>query len=521
MIDRLPPVEQLPEIIIGERYRYPDRLNAATELLDSAIERGWGDRACMGIGETMWTYREVFDVANRIAAVLVEDYGVVPGNRVVIRAANAPWAVAAWFAVLKAGAVAVATMPMLREPELEKIFDKCSPTVSLCDVGLDSPLRAVSERPVALWGDGGDLADAMATRSGRFDNVDTAASDPALLGFTSGTTGEPKAAIHFHRDLLTIADSFQPLLQATADDVFVSSAPLAFTFGLGGAVVFPMRVGASNVFGETPGPAALAALIEARGVTVCFTAPTAYRAMLALDPRPDLSSLRRGVSAGETLPLATFEAIERELGIRLIDGLGSTELLHIFVSAADDDIRPGATGLPLPGWRAIVLDDDGAEAPRGQIGRLAVQGPIGCRYLDDVRQGDYVQGGWNVTGDAYVQDDDGYLWYQARADDMIISSGYNIAAPDVEAALLTHPSVLEAGVIGSPDPDRGTVVHAFVHLADANLATDAHKRVLQDHVKATIAPYKYPRRITFSADPLPKTNTGKLQRRKLPALIDG
>ncbi|MEE9415310.1 MAG: AMP-binding protein [Acidimicrobiales bacterium] len=516
VIDGLPPIGQWPEIILDDPlFDYPDRLNAATELLDSAVERGWGARPCMGLGDELWTYDDMLKTANQIAAVLVEDHGLVPGNRVLIRGANAPWVVAAWYAILKAGAVAVVTMPMLREPELRKIYDKCDPTIALCSVGMQEPLGVFVDTPVALWGEGGDLTNAAANKSGSFSNVDTAATDPALLGFTSGTTGEPKATIHFHRDLLVIADSFQPILKATGDDIFVGSPPLAFTFGLGGEVVFPMRVGASNWFSERPGPAALAELIEQRKATVCFTAPTAYRAMLGLDPRPDLSSLRRGVSAGETLPVSTFDYVETETGVRLIDGLGATELLHIFVSAADDDIRPGATGKPIPGWQATILDDEGNESPPGEIGRLAVKGPIGCRYLDDDRQEVYVQDGWNITGDAYKRDDDGYLWYQARADDMIISSGYNIAAPDVEAGLLSHPSVAEAGVIGDPDPDRGMIVHAFLHLKDPSQASEELERKIQNHVKQTIAPYKYPRRITFCPDPLPKTNTGKLQRNKL------
>ncbi|MFQ5556550.1 MAG: AMP-binding protein [Acidimicrobiales bacterium] len=518
VIGGLPEPDRWPEITLEHPlYDYPDRLNAATELLDAAVERGWGSRPCTGLGDDMWTYDDLLDRSNRIARVLVEDFGLVTGNRVLLRGPNAPWMVAAWFAVLKVGAVAVVTMPLLREPELRSIYAKCGPVVALCAEGMEEPLRAVTDAPIASWGPHGDLSAAVATKPGSFVDVDTAATDPALLGFTSGTTGEPKAAVHFHRDLLVIADSFQPLLKARADDVFVGSPPLAFTFGLGGEVVFPMRVGASTWFCERPGPAALAELIETRRATVCFTAPTAYRAMMGLEPRPDLSSLRRGVSAGEMLPSATFELVERATGIRLIDGLGATELLHIFVSAADEEIRPGATGRPLPGWRAAILDDAGNELGDGEIGRLAVKGPIGCRYLNDDRQSDYVQDGWNITGDVYVRDEDGYYWYQARADDMIISSGYNIAAPEVEDSLLSHPLVAEAGVVGDPDPERGMIVHAYVHLIDPALASDTLSTELQDHVKRTIAPYKYPRRITFCPEPLPKTHTGKLQRRRLGA----
>ena len=520
VLDRLPPAEHWPQIRLDEsRYCYPTRLNAAAVLLDGAIERGWGQRPCMGLGDDMWSYAEVADCVNRIAAVLVEDYGVAAGNRVLLRGANAPWMVAAWLAVLKAGAVAVTTMPLLRAAELAKVISKCEPAVSLCEAGMEAELRQATSDSIAVWGPNGDLNAAAAGKSGHFVAVDTAATDPALLASTSGTTGVPKVAVHFHRDLLAIADAMEPILQARSDDVFVGSPPLAFTFGLGGEVVFPMRAGACTWFCEEPGPAALAELIAKRRATVCFSSPTAYRAMAALDPRPDLSSLRCGVSAGEWLPQSTFELVERELGLRLTDGIGATELLHIFISAAGDEIRPGSTGKPLPGWEAAIFDADGSPVPDGEAGLLAVKGPIGCRYLDDDRQTVYVRNGWNFTGDVYVRDADGYFWYQARADDMIISSGYNIAAPEVEEALLTHAAVAEAGVIGAPDPDRGMVVHAFVHLRDPSSAADALARDLQDHVKESIAPYKYPRRITFCAEPLPTTPTGKLQRRALTALL--
>ncbi|HUG85230.1 MAG TPA: AMP-binding protein, partial [Euzebya sp.] len=477
-----------------------------------AIDRGWGDRPCMADATDSWTYGQVLEWANRLAGVLVQQ-GVVPGNRVLLRGSNAAWLVAAWFATLKVGGVVVVTMPMLRESELRPIAEKCQPTVALCDAASADALVAMAgDMPVLIWGGDGDLIARAQQQPTSFANVDTAADDPALLGFTSGTTGTPKAAIHFHRDLIVIAETFQPVLKATAEDIFCGSPPLAFTFGLGGLVVFPMWVGASTVFSPGPGPGPLVDLIEQRGATVCITAPTAYRKILELAEGRDLSTLRRGVSAGETLPERTFLDFEQATGIRLIDGLGATEMLHIFIASADDEIRPGATGKPLMAYEARVIDDDGQPVADGTIGRLAVRGPIGCRYLDDPRQTDYVQEGWNIPGDAYVRDGDGYFHYQARTDDMIISSGYNIAAPDVEHALLTHPAVAEAGVIGVPDEDRGMLVKAFVHLRDPAAASDALRTELQDHVKATIAPYKYPRLLEWSVDPLPRTGTGKLQR---------
>lgn len=519
VLDGLPEPENWPTFISAEMYSYPDRMNAATELLDSAIARGWGDRPCMGIGDEMWTYSQLLIWSNQLANVIVDDYGLVPGNRVLLRGPNCPWMIAAWFAVLKAGCVAVATMPMLREPELTKIYNKCAPALAFCEAGMEGPLKTVASTPVACWGEQptefDDLIAAAKTKPTTFANVDTAASDPALLGFTSGTTGDPKATIHFHRDLLIVADAFQPLLKAVPDDIFVGSPPIAFTFGLGGLVIFPMRVGASTVFGQMPGPAALAGLIQAVSATVVFTAPTAYRMMLEAANHEGLSSIRRGVSAGETLPAAVFEAFEQATGVRLIDGLGATELLHIFIATADDECRAGATGKPLPGYEARIVDDEGEAVPDGVVGRLAVRGPIGCRYLRDDRQMSYVQDGWNLTGDSYLRDSDGYYYYQARSDDMIISSGYNIAAPEVEDALLAHDAVAEAGVVGVADPKRGAVVKAYVHLNEPATASEALAEELKTFVKATIAPYKYPRIVVFSDKPLPKTPTGKLRRQSL------
>jgi 2-aminobenzoate-CoA ligase len=365
-------------------------------------------------------------------------------------------------------------------------------------------------------GGGGVLETMMAGRPDKFDAVETAADDVAMIAFTSGTTGQPKGTMHFHRDVLASCDCFPPhVLRADPDDIFCGSPPLAFTFGLGGLLLFPLRIGASTLLLENASPPNLLEGIARERATVCFTAPTAYRAMAA-DPRVrDLSSLRKCVSAGETLPAATFEAWEAATGVRIIDGIGSTELLHIFISSPEDECRPGSTGRVVPGYHAKLVDDDGNDVPAGGIGRLAVRGPTGCRYLDDVeRQKTYVQDGWNLTGDAYRIDDDGYFWYQARADDMIISSGYNIAGPEVENVLLEHECVQECGVIGVPDEERGHIVAAFVVLRPGCEPGRERVEELQAFVKASIAPYKYPRRIEFVSE-LPRTNTGKLQRFRL------
>ncbi|MFA9430281.1 AMP-binding protein [Egicoccus sp. AB-alg2] len=513
----LPSEEQLPDLRFTiEDVQYPPRLNCGVELLDTTIDRFGGGRPCLVTPEESWTYGQTRDRVNRIAGVLVEDLGVVPGNRVLLRGPNNAWMAACWLAVMKAGAIAVTTMPLMRARELAPVLAKSRPTVALCDHRLVEELAsAAPDLPICTFGgDEDDLANRMRARSGGFTAVDTAADDIALIAFTSGTTGEPKGCMHFHRDVLAIADTFSAhVIKPTPDDLFTGSPPLAFTFGLGQLLVFPLRAGAATLLLEQGTPPRLAEAIARHGATVCATAPTAYRAMLQLDDL-DLRSLRRGVSAGETLPASTWHAFHERTGLKLIDGIGSTEMLHVFIASADDDIRPGSTGRAVPGYEAMIVDDDGQPVPDGTVGRLAVRGPTGCRYLADARQADYVQRGWNLTGDAFSRDEDGYFWFQARSDDLIISAGYNIAGPEVEDALLAHEDVAEAAVVGLPDEERGAVVTAFVVPRDGVERDEELVRRLQDHVKQTIAPYKYPRRIEFR-DELPRTQTGKLQRFRL------
>lgn len=519
--DNLPAQELWPELCFDlADVQYPDRLNCATELLDRTISEHGGDRRCLlsPAGESL-TYEQLRRRSDQVAQVLVEDLGLVAGNRVLLRGPNNPWLVIAWFAVVKAGGVVVATMPLLRPGELTDVVDIAKVQIALCDHRFLADLALADTpglRTVAYGGDGTDDLGRLAdTKPGRFTTVQTAADDVVLLAFTSGTTGRPKATVHFHRDVLANADTFSRfILKPVPDDVFTGTPPLAFTFGLGGLVVFPLRVGASTLLLEKASPAELVDLIDRHAVTVCFTAPTAYRAMLKEPDRGRLHTLRRGVSAGEHLPADTWQEFLDATGIRLIDGIGSTEMLHIFISAADDDIRPGSTGKAVPGYRAQVVDDVGAPNPAGVPGRLAVKGPTGCRYLADARQQTYVQDGWNITGDTFSQDADGYFWYHARSDDMIVSAGYNISGPEVEEALMRHPDVRECAVVAVPDVDRGTKVKAFVVLAADVAADDAKAKELQDFVKATIAPYKYPRIIEF-IDALPRTSTGKVQRFRL------
>jgi 2-aminobenzoate-CoA ligase len=522
--DNLPPPELRPDFLLAG-FDYPERLNVGVELTDRMVQKGFGDNtALIGNGRRR-TYKELTDWSNRLARALVENYGLRPGNRVLIRAANNPAMVACWLAATKAGAVVVNTMPMLRAGELAPIVDKAKIALALCDTRLMDELVACAkdsrflEQVVGFDGTANhdaELDRIALTKPVRFEAVATGRDDVALLGFTSGTTGVPKATMHFHRDLLIIADGYaKEVLGVTPDDVFVGSPPLAFTFGLGGLAIFPLRFGAATTLLENASPANMIEIIETYRATISFTAPTAYRAMLAaMDQGADLSSLRLAVSAGETLPAPVFDDWMRRTGKPILDGIGTTEMLHIFISNRLDDLAPGSTGKPVRGYEAKIVDDDMKELPRGTVGRLAVRGPTGCRYLADDRQRSYVRDGWNLTGDSFTQDETGRFHFAARSDDMIISAGYNIAGPEVEAALLTHPDVRECAVIGIADAERGQIVQAHVVLSDGIAADADTAKRLQDHVKATIAPYKYPRSVKF-ASALPKTQTGKIQRFQL------
>jgi 2-aminobenzoate-CoA ligase len=498
-------------------------MNCAVDLLDRWIATGHGDRPCLISPTENLSYAQLAERVNRIANVLTRDLGLVPGHRVLLRGPNSPMMVAAYFAVIKAGGVVVATMPLLRAKEIAYPIAKAKIRLALCDHRLAEEMekaRALApdlER-VVYWGGGtADALEALMTTPGyeTFEPCDTASDDVCLIGFTSGTTGEPKGTMHFHRDMLATCDSYgRHVLCADGRDRFIGSPPLAFTFGLGGLVLFPLRVGAASILVEKASPDDLLAAIAKFGATIAFTAPTAYRAMLAKLGEHDLSSLRKCVSAGEALPKATFDAWLAATGVKILDGIGATEMLHIFIGSPESELRPGATGKPVPGYEARVVDADAKEVPPNTIGRLAVRGPTGCRYLADKRQRQYVQDGWNITGDTYLMDADGYFWYQARSDDMIVSSGYNIAGPEVEAAMLEHPAVAECGVVGAPDEERGQIVKAYVVLRAGYSGDAAVTKTLQDHVKATIAPYKYPRTIEYVTQ-LPRTQTGKLQRFEL------
>jgi 2-aminobenzoate-CoA ligase len=521
--DRLPPEDQWPGFSFElPELHYPDRLNCGQRLIDDAIDRFGPDRRCLVAASAEWSYGELRDNSDRIAAVLAGQLGLQPGNRVLVRAPNNPWLVAIWLGILKAGGVVVLTMPLLRVAELVTTIELTRPTLAICDHRFLDELESARsasqpDLPVLSYG-GDDPTDLIArarAENAAFDPVMTAADDVALLALTSGTTGRPKVTMHFHRDVLAIADTFsRHVLRPEPSDLFTTTAPFAFTFGLGAGLVFPLHAGAATFLIERATPEQLADVIAEHDITVVFTAPTAYKAMVGAGRNQQLQGIRRAVSAGEHLPATTWQAFFDATGVRIIDGIGSTEMLHIFIASADDDIRPGSTGRAVPGYHATVLDEHGGEAPPGQEGRLAVRGPTGCRYLDDERQRVYVQDGWNVTGDTYLRDEDGYYWYRARSDDMIVSSGYNIAGPEVEQALLGHPDVVECAVVGVEDPDRGQVVKAYVVVRDGAATDDAARRVLQDYVKATIAPYKYPRLLEFR-ESLPKTGTGKLQRYKL------
>ena len=525
--DNLPPPSQWPELLLDRpELRYPDRLNAAEELLDRMVHSGHAERPVIHSevdGKPVsCSYRQLLVRANQIAHVLQQDMGLVPGNRVLLRAPNNPMMAACWLAVIKAGCIAVATMPLLRAKELSQVIDKARISAALCDARLkDELLGAQTQSPdlrkLLFFNDNspGSLDSLLTRHDPHFDNVQTAADDVALIAFTSGTTGEPKGTMHFHRDVLAMCDLFpRSTLKPGPQDIFCGTPPLAFTFGLGGMLCFPMRHGCSTVLMERLTPDLLLKTIQDFRATICFTAPTFYRQMAALVPKYRLDSLRQSVSAGEALPDATRQLWKQATGIEILDGMGSTEMIHIFISHSEQSARRGATGHAIPGYVATVLDEQGQPCAPGVVGRLAVKGPTGCRYLADSRQSQYVQHGWNITGDAFSMDADGYFYYAARTDDMIISAGYNIGGPEVESALLTHEAVAECGVVGVPDEERGQIVKAFVVLKPGYLGDAAMARALQDYVKQSIAPYKYPRAIEFR-DSLPRTETGKLQRFRL------
>ena len=519
--DNLPPQDQWPEFLFTlPELQYPDRLNCVTEFVDKWVTSGQGDRVAIVSPKETLTYGQLAERINRIANVLTRDLGMVSGNRVLLRSANNPMMIAAYLAVMKAGGVTVATMPLLRAKELSYTVKKAKIKLALCDARLSDEMektRALAPEleTIVYWGEG--QLEALMNKPGydTFTACDTAVDDVCLIAFTSGTTGEPKGTMHFHRDMLAPCDSYgKHVLQAAPDDRFIGSAPLAFTFGLGGHVLFPFRIGATSIQLEKLTPEELLPAIETYKATIVFTAPTAYRAVTPHVGKHDISSLRKCVSAGETLPKTTFEAWKKATGITILDGIGGTEMMHIFIGSPESEVRGGSTGKPVPGYIAKVVDDSFNEVPRGTIGRLAVKGPTGCRYLADARQTKYVQNGWNFPGDTYVQDADGYFWYQARSDDMIISSGYNIAGPEVEEVLLAHPAVAECGVVGAPDPERGHIVKAYIVLRAGHTGDAALTKALQDHVKNTVAPYKYPRAIEY-VSALPRTQTGKLQRFEL------
>ncbi|MBB3664460.1 2-aminobenzoate-CoA ligase [Prauserella sediminis] len=527
--DHLPPCGQWPVLeFTTPELQYSDRLNAGAELIDTAVATHGPDRPAIrtDAGE-VWSYGHLQLRANQIAQVLVEDLGIVPGNRVLLRSPNNPWTVACWLGVLKAGAVVVTTLAAVRWRELDPIVTKSLPSVALVDHRYMSDVETVREKilpDLVLVPVGGDTEDDLvlrcATKSGTFMPIATAADDVALFGPTSGSTGAPKITTHFHRDILSIDNTFgRHVLHLEADDMVACTAPLGFTFGLGMLVVFPFRAGACVLLVESATPTRLAALVEEHGVTVMATAPTAYQQILKAGEGGRLRGLRAAVSAGEHIPQPVWEQVESEIGLRVIDGIGATEMLHIFISGAGADIRPGATGKPVPGYRATILDSEGEELPPGVEGRLAVIGPVGCRYLDDDRQLGYVVNGWNVTGDVFRRDEDGYFYYCARTDNMIVSSGYNIGGPEVEAAIDTHRDVVESAVVAEPHPERGSVVCAFVVLNDGVVGDEAKVKEIQDHVKQQIAPYKYPRDVRFRSS-LPRNPSGKLQRYVLREIVE-
>ena len=515
----LPSKELQPDYLLEfPQFQHAEMLNCVERLLDFHIENGNGDAVCIRTFEETWSYTDLYEKANQIAHVLVDDLGLVSGNRVLLRSANNPMMVACWFAIIKAGGIVVATMPLLRSKELTTIINCAEISIALCDNDLADEMNGVKSDFLKhkSYYRNSDLEEKMASKPTHFTNYNSKSNDVALIGFTSGTTGIPKMTAHFHSDILNICEAFPNYaLQPTAKDIFTGSPPLGFTFGLGGLVLFPMYFGASTFLLEKPSPDLLLQAIQDHKITICFTAPTAWRVLTTKLNEFDVSSLRKCISAGESLPVIVWEDWYNATGLKIIDGIGATELLHIFIASNEENMKPGATGLPITGYQAKIVDDNGNEAPIGEAGKLAIKGITGCKYLNrEVKQIEYVQKGWNITGDIFKQDEDGYFWFVARGDDMIISSGYNIAAIEVESVLLTHESILECAVVGLPDTNRGMLVCANIVLKDSTQASDALKLEIQNWFKETSAPYKYPRMINF-LECLPKTQTGKIQRFKL------
>ena len=521
--DNLPPRDQWPDLIFTlPELQYPERMNCIVELLDKNIQQGYGDRpAVLGADGTL-TYSQLQAQVDKVAHVLTHDMGLVPGNRVLLRSANNAMLAICWCAVAKAGLIVVATMPLLREKELVDIIEKVQISAAICDLRLDTELQAAQQRcpvlkQVMYFNDpsSAGLEAHMSKWNEPFKAVDTAAEDTVLIAFTSGSTGQPKASMHFHRDIIAACDCFpKSILHMSSDDICIGTPPLAFTFGLGALLIFSMRLGAATVLLEKLTPESLLAAISEYRATIVWSTPLFYRQMSEIATKFDISTLRQSVSAGEWLPVSTRTMWREATGIEMVDGIGSTEMLHIFISSAGDEVRPGATGKVVPGYQACILDENGQQLPSGTIGKLGVKGPTGCRYLADERQRTYVQHGWNLTGDAYLMDADGYFWFQARTDDMIVTAGYNVGGPEVEGALLMHPTVAECAVVGAPDAERGTIIKAFVVLKPGIVGDAALIKTLQDFVKQSIAPYKYPRAIEF-CDSLPRAGTGKIQRYRL------
>ena len=521
--DNLPPRDQWPDLIFTlPELQYPERMNCIVELLDTKVQQGYGDRPAIFSADGVLTYAQMQVQVDKVAHVLTHDMGLVPGNRVLLRSANNAMLAICWCAIAKAGLIVVATMPLLREKELVDIIEKVQISAAICDKHLEAELQAAQQHcpvleQIMYFNDPSTegLEAHMSKWNEPFKAVDTAAEDTVLIAFTSGSTGQPKASIHFHRDIIAACDCLpKSILDMASDDICIGTPPLAFTFGLGALLIFSMRVGAATVLLEKLTPESLLSAISEYHATIAWSTPLFYRQMAEIASKFDISTLRQSVSAGEWLPVSTRTTWREATGIEMVDGIGSTEMLHIFISSAGDEVRPGATGKVVPGYQACILDENGQQLPPGTIGRLGVKGPTGCRYLADERQLTYVQHGWNLTGDAYLMDEDGYFWFQARTDDMIVTAGYNVAGPEVEGALLMHPTVAECAVVGAPDAERGTIVKAFVVLKPGIVGDAALIKTLQDFVKQSIAPYKYPRAIEF-CDALPRAGTGKIQRYRL------
>lgn len=518
----------------------PDQYNVTAVFLDGALARGWGDRPAIRTANETLTYTQLTSMANRAGNGLGA-LGVEMEQRVAILLYDSPEFAATFFGAMRTGAVAVPFNTQLRPQDYLYLLNDSRARVLVAEADLwqqIAPLRRQMPfvRHVVLVNRGDtpsgdpsavDFAALLAGSSATLATAPTTCDDAALWLYSSGSTGFPKGCVHLQHDMEYCVEHYaRPILQLTPDDITFSAAKLFFAYGLGNGLYFPLAAGASAI--HYPGrvtPDAAFSVIAQQRPTLFFGVPTLYAAMLAMpdaEKRYDTSSLRLCVSAGEALPAELFTRWKERFGVEILDGIGSTEILHIFLSNVAGQVVPGSSGQVVPGYEARIVDEHGEALPRGEIGNLLIAGDSICSqyWNKHERTKATISGPWIATGDKYYQDEQGNFWYGGRSDDMLKVSGQWVSPVEVEAALVAYPAVLEAAVVGAEDGDGLVKPHAFVVLKQDQPATDELKASLQQHVKTTLQPHKYPRWISFVPE-LPKTATGKIQRYRLREQLAG